>query len=172
MAENAEAPGRVFSLGYARRTLDRFVEVCREHGIEYLLDVRTQPYSRYRPEFCKEALSAALPGHGIRYLFMGQQLGGKLAHTGCVHSDGSPDYRSRAQQPDFRQGLDRVIKAVELGHRVALMCAEMEADGCHRSRLLGPPLLKHGIDIAHIGKDDRVCLQSRLVPPVEQMSFL
>lgn len=172
MADRCQGGGQVFSLGYARRSLDQFAEVCLDHGIEYLLDVRTQPYSRYRPEFCKEALSAALPDRGIRYLFMGQALGGKLSHTGCVHADGSPDYPKRTQQPDFKQGLRRVINAVGLGHRVALMCAEMDADGCHRSRLLGPPLLDHGIDIAHIDKDDRIRLQSSLAPPVEQMSFL
>ena len=47
--------------------------------ISYKEDVRSAPYSRYKPEFSKAQLANALDGflifqHGIRYVFMGDTL--------------------------------------------------------------------------------------------------
>ena len=55
----------VFTIGYGSRTLDDFVRVLRSYRIEFVLDVRSAPYSRFKPEFSKDAFETYLREHGI-----------------------------------------------------------------------------------------------------------
>ena len=48
----------VHTIGYGSQTLDDFVPVLTAHGIAYLIDVRSAPYSRFKPEFSRNALEA------------------------------------------------------------------------------------------------------------------
>ena len=50
----------VFTIGYGSRTLDDFVRVLQNYDIEFVLDVRSAPYSRFKPEFSKDALETHL----------------------------------------------------------------------------------------------------------------
>ena len=56
----AESEVPIYTIGYGDRTLDDFVAALHANTIAYLLDVRTAPYSRFKPEFSKEALAKAL----------------------------------------------------------------------------------------------------------------
>ena len=67
----------IFTIGYGTRPLPQFIDTLQSHGVAYLIDVRSQPYSRYKPEFSKKALAAALKKAGIQYVFMGHNLGGR-----------------------------------------------------------------------------------------------
>ena len=48
----------VHTIGYGARTLDEFVSVLETHEIGYLIDVRSAPYSRFKPKFSRNALEA------------------------------------------------------------------------------------------------------------------
>ena len=67
----------IFTIGYGDRSIDEFIDVLRQHNLDYLIDVRSAPYSRFKPEFSKDALERALRQQGIRYVFMGDTLGGR-----------------------------------------------------------------------------------------------
>ena len=67
----------IYTIGYGSRSIEEFVEVLQRFDIAYLVDVRSAPYSRYKPEFSKAELAAELQRFGIRYLFMGDTLGGQ-----------------------------------------------------------------------------------------------
>ena len=62
----------VHTIGYGSQTLDDFVPVLTAHGIAYLIDVRSAPYSRFKPEFSRNALEAHwLQGEIIANLLAG-----------------------------------------------------------------------------------------------------
>ena len=69
------SPAPVFTIGYGSRTLDDFVRVLQSYRIEFVLDVRSAPYSRFKPEFSKNALETHLRGHAIRYIYTTQTDG-------------------------------------------------------------------------------------------------
>lgn len=46
----------IFTIGYGDRSIDEFIDVLRQHNLDYLIDVRSAPYSRFKPEFSKDAL--------------------------------------------------------------------------------------------------------------------
>jgi len=91
----------VYTIGYGARDLDDFIQVLLTNGIVYLIDVRSKPYSRYKPEFSKDALQCHLHEHGIRYVFMGDLLGGRPADSDC-YVDGKVDYDKCRQKAFFQ----------------------------------------------------------------------
>jgi uncharacterized protein (DUF488 family) len=158
---SASAP-TLHSIGYGSRTIEELVAALKAHRIEYLLDVRTAPYSKFKPEFSREALDAALKRHGIRYVFVGDTLGGQPRDPDC-YTDGKVDYEKVRQQPFFQTGLERLRKAHEQRHRVALMCSEGKPEQCHRSKMIGEALAAAGIPVAHIDEDGRLLTQAQVM---------
>ena len=62
----------IWTIGHSNHALDHFLGLLAEHGVEILVDVRSQPYSRYTPHFSRDALRADVTNAGLRYLFMGK----------------------------------------------------------------------------------------------------
>jgi uncharacterized protein (DUF488 family) len=129
--------------------------------IEYLIDVRTAPYSRYKPEFSKEALEAALKTHGIRYLYLGDSLGGRPADPTC-YVDGKVDYARVQDRPFYQAGIARLQAAFAQGRRVVLMCSEGKPEECHRAKLIGATLTSLGVPVVHIDENDQLCTQAQV----------
>ncbi len=149
----------IYTIGYGARDMEAFIEVLQANRIQYLIDVRSSPYSSYKPEFSKNALQTTLEANGIRYIFMGDSLGGQPDDQAC-YTDGKVDYQKVAQQPFFHAGIDRLRKASQRGQRVALMCSEGKPENCHRSKLIAKVLSEEGIEVLHIDEKDAVITQN------------
>jgi uncharacterized protein (DUF488 family) len=77
-------PSPLFStLGYGKRTIDAVIELLERYGVQYLVDVRSVPWSRYHPDFSHDVLKEHLRAHDIAYLFLGEELGGRPNDAGC-----------------------------------------------------------------------------------------
>jgi uncharacterized protein (DUF488 family) len=152
----------LYTIGYGARTLDEFIAELKANHIEYLIDVRTAPYSKFKPEFSKELLQYHLERADIRYLFMGDTLGGQPKDPAC-HTDGKVDYDKVRVQPFFQTGIQRLRKAFEQQKPVALMCSEGRPEQCHRSKLIGEALAAIGIPVSHIDEDGEVVSQTQVI---------
>ena len=148
----------IYTIGYGSRSVDELIATLKHYAIEYLVDVRTAPYSRYKPEYSKDALAAALQAQGIRYLFLGEALGGRPTDPAC-YVDGKVDYELVKQQPFYQVGLERVQNAFRQQLRVVLMCSEGKPTQCHRSKLIGASLTSLDIPVVHI--DEQGAAQSQ-----------
>ncbi len=151
----AESEVPIYTIGYGDRTLDDFIAALHANAIAYLLDVRTAPYSRFKPEFSKEALAKALAAQGIRYVFVGDSLGGRPDDPAC-YVDGRVDYDKVRERPFFQRGIERVQAAHAQQLRVVLMCSEGKPEQCHRTKLIGESLVALGIPVVHIDEADRL----------------
>jgi uncharacterized protein (DUF488 family) len=152
----------LFTIGYGARTLAEFMALLKANHIEYLIDVRTAPYSKFKPEFSKDLLQYHVERIGIHYLFMGDALGGQPKDPAC-HTDGKVDYDKVRAQPWFQKGIERLRKAFEQPHRVALMCSEGRPEQCHRSKLIGEALTAAGIPVCHIDEDGGLLTQAQVI---------
>lgn len=150
-----DATPPIYTIGYGDRTLERFLAVLEANAIAYLVDVRTAPYSRFKPEFSKEALAKALADHGIRYVYLGDKLGGRPDDPAC-YVDGRVDYDKVRERPFFQAGVERVEAAHRQRLRVVLMCSEGKPEQCHRSKLIGEALVAHSVPVLHIDEHDRL----------------
>lgn len=144
----------VFTIGYSRRPRESFLLLLSRHGVGALVDIRSVPQSRFRPEFSRKALAIACAEAGIAYRFLGDALGGRPQNTSCYH-DGKLSYTRLAAEPFFRQGLAHVDTAAAHA-TLALMCAEADPVDCHRAILVARHLKPFALDIRHIGPDDKV----------------
>ena len=146
-----EARGTVLTIGHSTHALEAFVALLRQHHVSAVADVRSAPYSRFNPQYNREPLTKALEAQGIRYVYLGRELGGRSDDPAC-YEDGRIRYERVAATESFRSGLDRVVDGAAR-YRIALMCAEKEPLDCHRTLLVARALDEQGVDVAHIHAD-------------------
>ncbi len=144
----------VFTVGHSSHSLETFVGLLKQHGVTALADVRSAPFSRFNPQFNKDALARDLKRHDITYVFLGRELGARSDDPSC-YVNGRVRYGRLARTELFRQGIERVMRGAE-EHRIALMCAEKEPLECHRTLLVARSLDERGVDVAHILGDGRL----------------
>ena len=144
----------IFTIGHSRHTSQQLTTLLRTHAIEQLVDVRSQPRSKHAPHFDKVPLEQLLGEHGVEYVFLGRQLGGRPDSREFYRQDGTVDYERRATAPDFVEGLARLVT---LGQRrqTAILCAEEDPTSCHRRLLVTPGLVRSGMTVVHIRGDGR-----------------
>lgn len=141
----------VMTIGHSNHSLDEFVGLLTKHRIGALGDVRSAPYSRFAAHFDRQPLSAAVERIGVRYDYLGRELGGRPADRSC-YVDGRVQYRQVMRASAFQRGIVRVVQG-SAGRRVALMCAEKDPLDCHRALLLAPVLVSAGVEVVHILAD-------------------
>jgi uncharacterized protein (DUF488 family) len=139
---------RILTIGHSSHAFARFLELIQAAGVTAVADVRSRPVSRWVPHFNRQALQAALAEHGIGYLFLGRELGGRPDDPALMKGS-KPDYAAMAHAPVFADGIARVIEA-STTDRVALLCAERDPIDCHRFVLIARALAARGVDVAHI----------------------
>ena len=125
------------------------------HGIEVLVDTRSRPYSRHAPHFNSRVIEATLSGAGIRYLFLGKELGGWPEGEEYYDADGRVDYALVERSQPFLDGIHWLEGEIP-ARRVALLCSEEDPAGCHRRLLVGRALSERGIVVRHIRGDGSV----------------
>lgn len=128
-----------------------FLDLLGRFAISLVVDVRSKPLSNRFPHFDQVELEKSLDREKIRYLFMGEELGGRPDDPKAYRKDGLVDYRARRKSYSFQAGIERVLN--ELAHdNLALMCAEEDPINCHRFLMIGPELLALGVEPYHIRK--------------------
>lgn len=154
--------GLIFSIGHGGRSLDEFLDQLRQVDVKFVIDVRSAPYSRYQPEFSREPLKRSLGQCGLKYVFMGDDLGGRPGDPDC-YIDGKVDYGKCRTKDFFVRGIRRLHSAYDQGLRVCLLCSEGKPWQCHRSKLVGAALLDEGIEVLHLLPDGRVRTQEEVI---------
>jgi uncharacterized protein (DUF488 family) len=138
----------VLTIGHSTHSLEAFVALLKQHGVIALADVRSTPFSRFNPQFNKGSLEGSLRIYGIKYAYLGLELGARSGDRSC-YENGRVQYARLARTELFRSGLDRVMRGAR-EYRIALMCAEKEPLDCHRTLLVARALDERGASVAHI----------------------
>ena len=140
----------LYTIGYSGVSFDEFVNALKRHRIDVVADVRSQPFSRFSPDFSKKELENGLYGARIKYVFLGKELGARRDEPEC-YVDGRASYPLVEKTAAFRQGIDRLLDGVRnKGLRVVLLCAEKDPVDCHRFMLVCHHLKRYLPDIRHI----------------------
>lgn len=136
-----------FTIGHSTRTLEAFLGLVIQNGIEMLVDVRAFPCSRRQPQFDQATLSTALLERGIGYRHL-SALGGRrprLREDSPNRGWREPGFRNYADYmatAGYAAGMAELLAIAQHG-RVALMCAEAVPWRCHR-RLIADCLVSKG----------------------------
>jgi uncharacterized protein (DUF488 family) len=138
----------VFTVGHSTHSIEKFLDLLAAHRIQVVADVRSSPYSKFNPQFNRDDLQNSLKESGIRYVFLGKELGARSEDPACYVAD-KVQYDRLAKTTLFQSGIDRVVEGAK-SYRIALMCAEKDPLDCHRTILVARELLKRDLSIAHI----------------------
>jgi uncharacterized protein (DUF488 family) len=142
----------VYTIGHSNRSIDDFIDLLREHGVDVLVDIRTVPKSRHNPQFGQDRLPGHLETAGISYRYM-KDLGGLRKTTpdspnGGWRNTSFRGYADWMQTDTFRDAVDALVD-IARDRTVAIMCAEAVPWRCHRS-LVGDALLARGVEVIDI----------------------
>jgi uncharacterized protein (DUF488 family) len=139
----------IYTIGHSNTTLARFLDLLARHGIEVLVDARSQPHSRFSPHFNRPSLRASLARVGIAYRYLGDKLGGRPTDPQYRLPDGRVDYERLAAAPMYQAGLQQLQREAAT-RRVAVMCSEADYRRCHRYWLIARSLMDAGVEVQHI----------------------
>ncbi|HKX29322.1 MAG TPA: DUF488 domain-containing protein [Blastocatellia bacterium] len=139
----------LYSIGHSNVSFEALLALLRRHQIEVLVDVRSQPYSRYNPHFGRERLKQALEENQLHYLFLGDRIGGKPTAPGSLAPDGHVDYEKLAASKPYLEGIEQLVRLGET-RKVCFMCAEADYRRCHRYHLITRTLVERDLEVKHI----------------------
>ena len=139
----------LYTIGHSNQKMSQLIDLLHQHRINAVADVRSIPFSRRLPQFNKPELETQLPRHDIIYVFLGKELGARREEDSAY--DGlQASYERIAELPAFQSGIQRVIKGINKGLTMALLCAERDPITCHRAILVSRHLQSKGIHVDHI----------------------
>lgn len=157
----------LLTIGYGSRPLDVFCELVGSWRPDFIVDVRSVPYSRFRPEYGRHLLAGHLARMSIRYAFLGHLLGGR-PHDPVLYTDGYVDYQKVAASEPFVTGMARLQDAEAKGISCMLMCSEEKPEDCHRAKLIGEQWVRGGFEIVHIDERGELLDQASVIERLTQ----
>ncbi|HUV79613.1 MAG TPA: DUF488 domain-containing protein [Candidatus Bathyarchaeia archaeon] len=128
--------------------------------MEVLVDVRSIPFSKYAPQFNTTKLKEELENVGIKYVFMGNVLGGRPKDESC-YKKGKIIYEEVMKKDWYKEGLSSLIELTKK-KKVAIMCTEKDPYKCHRHNLIAQSLLREGVNVFHIFENGRKSMVEKL----------
>ena len=158
---HGETRVRLYTIGHSNHTLEHFLGLLRAQGIDTLVDVRTRPFSGYSPHFSRNGLKAGIEAAGLRYVFLGRELGGQPEGDHFYDENGHALYWKIAETGAFQKGLERLVEEAR-GRRTAIMCSEEDPSMCHRRLLITKVLFDRRVGVAHIRGDGTVITEAEV----------
>ena len=149
----------LLSIGHSQHKVDFFISLLKSHNVNYILDVRSTPYSQFAIDYNRENIKAVLKSNDIEYAFMGNYFGARQTDLSLYSEKGYLDFEKVANSLKFRKAFDNVVKGINQGYRIAFMCTEKDPIECHRAILVTNAFYKAGYLIKHIMPDNTVQTQ-------------
>jgi len=136
----------IYTIGYQYRSIDDFVNILKEHKLNYVIDIRDTPLS-YKPGFSKGYLTKHLPEYGIFYKSMPELGIPKVYRKNLKQKQLWSKYRRLLEKRSSQ--LDEVITICKTNTPV-LMCFEADSNQCHRSILANKLKKQKDFMIVHL----------------------
>lgn len=147
----ARSSRQVFTVGHSNHPTSRFLDLLRRHAVTTIADVRSAPYSQFAPQFSQVPLRNTLQGEGIKYAFLGRELGARSTDPAC-YENGRVRYDRLAQTDLFQVGIGRLVNGSD-SESIAILCTEKDPLDCHRTLLVARALIGRGLAVEHIRAD-------------------
>jgi uncharacterized protein (DUF488 family) len=123
---------KLFTIGYEKRSLAGFLNILKQNGIQALVDIRENPYSKNK-DFSRKELGGHLQAEGIEYLHL-VSFGSPKWLREQIHKTG--DYRYFFEQYNIYlagKTYDLTnLRNLICDKSICLMCLEQNLAECHR----------------------------------------
>ena len=122
---------KIYSIGHSIKPWKIFLKELEEINFDFLVDVRSKPYSRWNPQFNRFNIEKELWN---KYIY-------KWAILWWL------DWNIAIE--DFEEWIDFLSVLAE-NQKVVYMCAEKDYKKCHRFYKIAPALLCKGFFVIHL----------------------
>lgn len=150
----------IFTLGHYNYDIDIFVSILADYDISTVVDVRSYPFSKRNIQYRKDTMSYLLHNRGIKYVFLGDKLGG-MSEDESLFTEGILDYKKVTSTEKFKSGID-ILSNVASSCIVSIVCTEQDPLRCHRFGMISPVLRDLGFQVNHILGKGHVKTQDEL----------
>lgn len=168
----------VYSIGYSGFSIDDFIDIIKKNEISLIVDVRSQPYSKYFLEYNKESLKKSLKYNGIYYRNYAKEFGARQEEMEFYSDDGYLDFELFAKSKNFLRGFEKLKQSMLQNYKFSLMCAEKNPINCHRTILIAREFYNAGYKIIHLlpngtmtQEDIEKCMLEMYFPDREQIKL-
>ena len=164
-----------FTIGHSNHSIENFVKILKKWKIEYLIDIRSIPYSKHAKQFNKEELMKQVLKSGLQYRYLGNKVGGGIIRF-HNSSHNTPKLKELRSNEKFVSGIKIINTFISKNKKIALMCSENDPFTCHRFFLVSYSLQKKKVKINHILYNGDViknkALEDKLKDQISQKSLL
>ena len=160
---------QLYTIGHSTYPIEHFLERIKKNNVQYVIDVRSIPYSKYASQYNSNVLKEALKRENIEYFHMGKAFGARQEDTN-FYPNGYLDFELFRNSDIFIRGMKNIESGLEK-YNIALMCTEKNPIDCHRAIMVGRGFELDGVDVKHILPDGSVMTQDELNSKLLDMFF-
>ena len=154
--------GKLYTIGHSQHDINYFISMLKRYNVNYVLDVRSIPYSKYAEQYNRENFEKSIQDEGLKYFFMGKFFGARPNEKELYCDEGYLDFERVRKSNRFIKGFDNVMLGLERGNNIALMCSEKDPIDCHRAIMVARAFDLAGTEVSHIMEDGNLQKQNTL----------
>ncbi len=142
---------RLFTIGYEKRSIEKFIRNLKENNIDVLVDIRAVPHSRNK-DYAKKNLEFILNKNDIEYLLT-RELGSPEDLRKKVKSDRDYEYFFREYDKFLEGKKEYLMELINIAGKnsICLLCFEADINRCHRRSVAGRMAeISGGLEIIHL----------------------
>lgn len=153
----------MFTIGYATKQISHYIDQLHQCNVTVVADIRSVPYSKAFFDYHQEALIEHLKNAGIRYVYLGLELGPRSKELSHYDETRQVQFDRLMQAPLFQAGIKRLFDGLQKSYKIAMTCACKDPAICHRSLLVGWSLKhQYNYELTHILHDGTLETQTAL----------
>ena len=142
----------IYTIGYSTFKIDDFIKILQKYKITSLIDVRSNPNSKFHTDYNKNNLENVLKHYGIIYRNY-KEFGARQNDLKFFNKSGYLDFNKYSQSKSFQNGVRKIQMGMSMNHVFVFMCAEKEPSSCHRNILVAREFYKKGYQIKNLLDD-------------------
>lgn len=139
----------LYTIGYSAFKINTFIETLKKYKISCLVDVRSNPNSKFFVDYNKSNLESTLKKYGIIYRNYTDEFGARQLNP-IYHKKGYLDFEEFVKSDVFLEGLKKIQAGIELNYTFVFMCAEKDPSTCHRTIMVARAFHELGYDVKNI----------------------
>lgn len=152
----------IYTIGYtAFPDVIDFIDVLEKYGINFVIDVRSEPFSEYYKKYNKNNISLYLEKNNILYANFRREFGARQTQK-KYFTDGILDFEKFSLSEQFQSGFLRIKDILKQNYQIVLMCAEKYPETCHRNIMIAKFFYQNGYEIKNILADKTFVTQKKI----------
>lgn len=148
----------IYTIGYSCFNIEDFIEILKINKISCLVDVRSNPYSKFHVDYNKNNLQNILKNNGIIYRNYKVEFGARQEDL-QYYTDGYLDFFKYTKSKSFMKGVKKIEAGMKMNYTFVFMCAEKDPITCHRNIMVARKFHTLGYLVKNIISDGSYELQ-------------